>query len=131
MPISDNTSAEGATSLGFIPPRPANFYGKTLSDANLWPTVMEELITEFGESEPYEMLWPIRIRVRMVDGGYEASWIDGNIVCADDNKTGAIKNLGEVILDTFEVYQENQAVLGPEPKRQIALMRKHFKRSRE
>ena len=86
-----------------------------------------KLITDFS-GEPYEVLKVIPITIRSLDeGGIETVWKEGNIAWVDDSRVEAINGLKAEILDTMESFEANEARLGPEPKRQLVVLRTHLK----
>ena len=86
-----------------------------------------ELITDFS-GEPYEVLKPIPATIRSLDGrGFEAAFVEGNIAWVDDSRVAALNGLKVEILDTIESFEADEYRLGPEPKRQLTVLRKHLK----
>ena len=87
----------------------------------------QNLLTDFA-GEPYRVLKAIPANVRSLDAGegFEASFVDGNIAWVADSRAEAINGLKAEILDTLEDLEDNEYRLGPEPKRQLALLRKHL-----
>lgn len=78
---------------------------------------------------PYEILKPFLISVQPVEDEFEAGWFDANIHFSGDNEQDAVSNLKELILDTFETYiTESPETLGPEPTRQLAVMKEYIQR---
>ena len=85
-------------------------------------------ISDFAD-EPYEVIEPISVRFRHRDPGIEAYFEEGNIAWVDDSWPDAYNGLKAEILDTFEGYEENESILGPESQRQLAVLRRHIRRS--
>ena len=48
------------------------------------------------------------------------------IAMSGRNEVDAIDALFEVLLDALEIYLAEEASLGPEPKRQLSILRQHF-----
>jgi hypothetical protein len=66
--------------------------------------------------------------VRPSDGEYEATFFDANIGIIGDTEEEAVRNLKLLIVDTFEMLESNEASLGPEPARQLAVLREFLRR---
>lgn len=87
-------------------------------------------------SVPIESLAPDPIAVRKTismvirpsDGEFLATFFDANISTTGDTPEEAIGNLKSLIVDIFENLETNERVLGPEPKRQLAVLRDFLKR---
>ena len=86
----------------------------------------QELIVDFS-GEPYNVLKPIPITVRSLDGGdFEGAFIGGNIAWVGESRAEAINGLKAEILDTIEIFEADEDRLGPEPKRQLAVLRTYL-----
>jgi hypothetical protein len=80
--------------------------------------------------EPYELLKTFLVSVQSVDGGFEAGWFDANIHTEGENEEEAVSNLKSLILDYFDSFsKESPEKLGPEPTRQLAVMKKFIQKS--
>ena len=81
--------------------------------------------------EPYEVLLPFTAVVKPCDDGYEASFFDANIHSSGDTEEEAISNLKSAILDMFDRLSDlaGQEKLGPEPTRQLQVLRRHVSRA--
>lgn len=80
-------------------------------------------ITSFAP-EPYEVIRHIPAVVQVCEGGFTAGFFDANIHASGDTEEEALCNLKSLILDVFESLQtESAANLGPEPARQLAVLR--------
>ena len=80
-------------------------------------------ISDFAD-EPYEVIKAIPVRFRQRDPGIEARFEEANIAWVDDSWIEAYNGLKAEILNTFEDYEEDESILGPEPKRQLAVLRR-------
>jgi predicted RNase H-like HicB family nuclease len=79
-------------------------------------------ITSFAP-EPYSLLQPIEILIEPVQDSFVASFFDANISASGDNQQEAFDNLKRLILDVYESLRaESLDRLGPEPKRQLAVI---------
>ena len=101
---------------------------------------MSELLSEIGNAvspgsagiwapittftpEPYELLRQIVVVIHPNETGYTAGFFDANIHASGDTEEEALRNLKSVILDTFDALStEPPDQLGPEPKRQLAVL---------
>jgi len=80
--------------------------------------------------EPYELLRPILVAVQPTEGGFEVGWFDANIHTTGENEEEAVANLKSLILDFFDSFsREPTEKLGPEPKRQLAVIKQFVKRT--
>jgi len=110
-------------------------YGVTLSENQVELDPADELhlpqskkILEFP-NEPYEIIKPIPIEFRLGDpSGIVASFKEANIASVDETWVEAYKGLQVEILNTLEGYEENEAHLGPEPLRQLRVLRSYIHR---
>ena len=86
-----------------------------------------ELITDFSE-EPYRVLKAIPVTVRSLDIGddVEAAFEEGNIAWVAMSRVDAINGLKAEILNTLEDCEANEGRLGPEPARQLAVLRTYI-----
>ena len=89
-----------------------------------------EAINEFP-AEPYRVLKPIIARIRSGLPGYEASFPEANIAWIDESREEAISGLRAEVLNTLEDYEEHEAVLGPEPRRQLNVLREYIAHARQ
>ena len=80
--------------------------------------------------EPYEILRDIPAVVEPAGDGFVATFFDGNISTSGDTEVEAVSNLRSLILDIFEYLDGEPAdSLGPEPARQLAVLRVFLKRA--
>jgi predicted RNase H-like HicB family nuclease len=75
--------------------------------------------------EPYELRAPIRVTLEESDSGaFVASFFDANIEASGETEQEAFGNLKNLILDVFDsLANEKPGKLGPEPMRQLAVLR--------
>jgi hypothetical protein len=87
------------------------------------------LITDFS-GEPYRVLKPIPVTVRSLDIGeeVEAAFAEGNIAWVARSRVEAINGLKAEILNTMEDFEANKDRVGPEPTRQLGVLRAHLER---
>lgn len=80
--------------------------------------------------EPYRVLKAIPVTVRSLDIGddVEAAFEEGNIAWVAGSRVDAINGLKAEILNTLEDCVANQGKLGPEPARQLAVLRTYIER---
>ena len=88
-----------------------------------------QLITDFS-GEPYRVLKAIPVTVRSLDIGeeVEAAFAEGNIAWVARSRVQAINGLKAEILNTMEDFEANKDRLGPEPTRQLDVLRAHLER---
>ena len=88
----------------------------------------DEWIFDFP-GEPYIALRPIPVNVQPCDPeGFEASFTEANISWVGDTTLEALNGLKAEILNTLEDYELHQDRLGPEPERQLAVLRSYIRR---
>lgn len=91
---------------------------------------MKAAITSFAP-EPYFRLQPIEILIEPAQGSFVASFLDANVSASGDNQQEAVHNLRGLILDIYEsLRSESLDQLGPEPKRQPAVLESYLKSRR-
>lgn len=84
------------------------------------------------DPEPYELLKPILVSVQSVGDEFEAGWFDANIHTEGENEEEAVSNLKSLILDYLDSFSEEPAEkLGPEPKRQFAVLAQFIQKKSE
>lgn len=86
-----------------------------------------QLITDFS-GEPYRDLKAIPVTVCSLDIGddVEAAFEEGNIAWVATSRVDAINGLKAEILNTLEDCEANKGRLGPEPARQLAVLRTYI-----
>ena len=92
------------------------------------PGAMAVEITTFAP-EPYELRRPLLIILQREDQGFIAGFFDANIHASGDTEEEAFRNLKSLILDVFDSLRaESPENLGPEPKRQLAVLREFIRK---
>ena len=85
-------------------------------------------IKEFP-GEPYRALKPIPVKIHLLDETtFEASFEEGNIRWSDDSESEVIEGLRVEILNAFEDFEAHESILGPEPKRQLSVLRSYVQK---
>lgn len=80
--------------------------------------------------EPYQIVRDIPAAVEPAGDGFIATFFDANISTSGDTEEEAVSNLRSLILDTFEYLDsETSDSLGPEPTRQLAVLRVFLRRT--
>jgi hypothetical protein len=88
-------------------------------------------ITSFAP-EPFSLLRPIKVLIERVDDTVVVSFFDANLSASGDNQPEAFDNLKSLILDTYDSLRaESPERLGPEPKRQLAVLDSFLKKAPE
>lgn len=79
--------------------------------------------------DPYELLKPIPVAIASSDDTFTAGFYDANIHAAGDTDEEAFRNLKSLILDAFDdLSREPLHRLGPEPRRQLAVLQSFIAR---
>jgi predicted RNase H-like HicB family nuclease len=74
--------------------------------------------------EPYSLLKPMSVLIEDFEDGYLASFFDANIGTSGETEQEAFENLKSLVLDMFDsLSREAPERLGPEPARQLAVLR--------
>lgn len=74
--------------------------------------------------EPYSLLKPMSVLIEDSEDGYLASFFDANIGTSGETEQEAFENLKSLVLDMFDsLSREAPERLGPEPARQLAVLR--------
>jgi hypothetical protein len=79
--------------------------------------------------EPYALAKPILLSVDSTEDGATAGWIDANIHSSGDSEEEAVANLKSLILDFFDQFSSEESQLGPEPKRQLSVLKTFIRKS--
>jgi len=80
------------------------------------------------DPEPFQLLREMQFVVRPTDDGYLATLFDANLGMTGDTREEAVANLKVLIVDIFDQLEQNEDKLGPEPARQIAVLRSFMRR---
>lgn len=80
--------------------------------------------------EPYNILKTILVTVHPDEGEFDAGWFDANIHSSGDNEEEAVRNLKGQIIDLFDSFSVlPYDKLGPEPKRQLLVMKQFIQKN--
>ncbi len=110
-------------------------HGETLKTAVVITSSVEDTIAIYPidsrittlPSEPYKLLKPIPVTIAWVaDHEFLASFQEANIAMTGDNPQDAFQNLLAEILDTYEDYTDDGVLLGPEPQRQLEVLKTYL-----
>jgi hypothetical protein len=94
------------------------------------PAVLRTTICDMpGESYKLRLPIPVTIR-RMGDGEYLASFVEANIGMSGETQQEALQNLIIDILDAFELFLNEENNLGPEPSRELTVLKRYLSRKR-
>jgi hypothetical protein len=80
------------------------------------------------EPEPFDLLRNISVVVQKTDDGYSATFFDANIGISGDTTEEAVANLRLLLVDVFEELEQEEAQLGPQLVRQLAVLRSFMKK---
>ena len=100
--------------------------GDTSSAANLISPDRGRILGFHGESYQVRRAIPVSFR-RAELGEFVATFTEANISFVGENMAEALNGLKAEILDTLEEYEEHEPHLGPEPVRQLAVLRRYIK----
>jgi len=83
------------------------------------------------ESTEFFVQQPFLAVVQPDEDGFSATFFDANIGTSGDTQEEAVANLKDLILGTFEQFEalERENQLGPEPARQLSVLKKVIKRA--
>ncbi|HLG14538.1 MAG TPA: dCTP deaminase [Blastocatellia bacterium] len=85
-------------------------------------------ITAMGMG-PFELIRDITAVVQSADGGFTATFFDANISTSGETQEEAVSNLRSLLEEVFEDLEaEPVEKLGPEPLRQLALLKRFIRR---
>ena len=101
------------------PNKPAELPDTPPTDASL------TVIGDFP-GEPYKLLKPIPVMLEWTGSAFLARFGEANIAMTGDTSTEALGNLAADVLDTYEDYSAEADTLGPEPARQLAVLRQYI-----
>lgn len=77
--------------------------------------------------EPFNLLKPIPVKIeRMDENDFLASFEEANITMPGESDLEAFQNLLGHTLDVFEALSNEETSLGPEPARQLKVLRKYL-----
>ncbi len=75
-------------------------------------------------SSRVEVVQPILAVVQEDEGAFLASFVDANVNASGDSQLVAVEMLKDMISSAFQLFLSKEAVLGEEPKRQLAVLRR-------
>lgn len=79
--------------------------------------------------EPYDLIRPIEVVVRPVEGAFVASFFDANVSATGDTPEEAVANAKDMIVATFEALSEHKEdQLGTGLAEQRAVLRQFIRR---
>ncbi len=121
MALGFSDSSEPSTRLDQLNDRVADI-SERLSKLEVASPALRVAITSFAP-ESYSVVRPIEVLIEPVDDSYVASFFDANVSASGDNQQEAFDNLKALILDVYDSLRaESPSRLGPEPKRQLAVL---------
>jgi hypothetical protein len=74
-----------------------------------------------------ELYRPISAVVQQEDETFVASFLDANINASGESQLDAVEELKEAIVARFLLFSSKEAVLGEEPRRQLAVLRQFIR----
>ena len=80
------------------------------------------------DPEPFDLLRDIPVVVQPTDDGFLATFFDANIGITGDTREEAVANLRLLLADVFDELEKEEARLGPDLVRQLAVLRGFMKR---
>ncbi len=81
-------------------------------------------------SEEFDLLAPFILKIEEEEGEFLACFEEANIGMSGGTKEEAIENLLADILDTFALFSKEETNLGPEPARQLSVLRRYIQSNR-
>ena len=124
---------KGVATLGEEIPRLAELQESALNrivDLNRvvqTPSIMVPISTL--APEPYTLVRDIPCLIQPTDGGFVATFFDANISASGDTQQEALENLKALLVDIFDdLVSEPNDKLGPEPKRQLEVLKTLIRR---
>jgi len=80
---------------------------------------------------PFDLLVEIPAIIQHVDDSFVATFFDANLSASGDTREEAVQNLKTLIVEVFEdLESEPPEKLGPEPRRQLAVLHETIRRRR-
>ncbi len=76
---------------------------------------------------PVEVTNPILVVAYEEDGVFIASFIDANMNASGETQLDAIEMLKDVIASSFRLFLDKEAILGTEPRRQLAVLKRFLR----
>lgn len=77
--------------------------------------------------EPYTLLQPIPVKIEQIEeGDFLAGFDEANVAMSGETYQEAFQNLVAEVLNSFESFITEEANLGPEPARQLGILKKYL-----
>jgi predicted RNase H-like HicB family nuclease len=73
--------------------------------------------------EPFEVVKDFNVVVQPAGASFVATLFDANIGASAETPEDAVQNLKDTLLNAITVLEARESELGPEPKRQLAVLR--------
>lgn len=92
------------------------------------------IVTFIGSFAPeaFEVVEPIPVTIRAVDGGFVASFLDANVNASGETQHGAFANLKDLMIANFDrLAKEPQNKLGKGPARRLAVLQSVMRRKEQ
>jgi predicted RNase H-like HicB family nuclease len=81
--------------------------------------------------DPFDLRHDIKVVIQPSDGEFIATYFDANIATGGDTQEEAFMNLKMLIVDMYESLVDEKEPLGPEPERQLAVLKSVISRRRQ
>jgi hypothetical protein len=79
--------------------------------------------------EPYALRRPMPVAIQMLEADdFEARFEEANLAVSGETIQEAFQNLAIEILNIFEIFNEEESNLGPEPTRQLRVLKQYLAR---
>ena len=82
------------------------------------------VIVPIQDLGPAQVKQPIFAVVQEEDSVFVASFVDANMNASGETQLDAVEMLKDVIASSFRLFLDKEAVLGEEPQRQLAVLRR-------
>ena len=79
------------------------------------------------EPWPLDVIRPIYVVLQEDDGAFVASFIDANINASGESQLEAVEMLKDMLASSFRLFLAKEAILGKEPRRQLAVLRQFIR----
>jgi hypothetical protein len=100
---------------------------ETAEDAgtSVQPTAINQ--SDVAPGEPYLIKAPIPIKL-IQEGAldFTAAFDEAGILIGGEGRRDAVEALANELLDVFDYFTKHEAELGPEPQRQLSVLRKYI-----
>lgn len=101
------------------------------NQASLTKLVPDKSLRVFLEklSDPeYELLKAIPVVVESTDSDFVASFLEANINASGESQWAALRHLGYLVIDVFEMLMDEEASLAALPARQLEVLRSYLRK---